>query len=550
MATHPTRDDIDLIDGHFYVDPHERYTWMRENAPVYFDAPNGVWGIASYAALLAMEKDPITFSNAGGIRPDTGPIPMMIDMDDPEHWKRRKLVNKGFTPRRVRDSEQKIRDVCDAIIDSVCERGECDFVNDIAAPLPMILIGDMLGVEPKDRGDLLRWSDDMLSALSGHDQEVAMVKAMEAMMGYTEFCTHAVAQRQEQATDDLMSLLVHAEVDGDKLSPDDILHESLLILIGGDETTRHVISGGVEQLMLNPDQRQILIDDPTKITVAVEEMLRWVTPIKNMCRTVTRDTEFMGQPMLAGQKCMLLFESANRDSTRFDRSVPLRRAAHSQRAPRVRFRCAFLSRAGTGPPRAQGDVRTTAVAHARHGVRHGFRVPAAPARQLRQRARIDAGPLRAEPATPEEHGVNNRELVEKLWIDLYNRDFDAVGAAFADDGEYTDMPTPADDVARGPEQIAARLRLGLEPLSGISHDIRVIVAEGDIVVTEHVEHWEWPSGERASLPFVSMHEARDGKLVRWWDYWDLATLMNSAPAWWVEHIMSESARIGLRDADG
>ncbi len=318
MATHPTRDDIDLIDGHFYVDPHERYTWMRENAPVYFDAPNGVWGIASYAALLAMEKDPTTFSNAGGIRPDTGPIPMMIDMDDPEHWKRRKLVNKGFTPRRVRDSEDKIRDVCDAIIDSVCEKGECDFVKDIAAPLPMILIGDMLGVEPKDRGDLLRWSDDMLSALSGHDQEVAMVKAMEAMMGYTEFCTHAVAQRQEQATDDLMSLLVHAEVDGDKLSPDDILHESLLILIGGDETTRHVISGGVEQLMLNPDQRQILIDDPGKITVAIEEMLRWVTPIKNMCRTVTRDTEFMGQQMVAGQKCMLLFESANRDSTRFD----------------------------------------------------------------------------------------------------------------------------------------------------------------------------------------------------------------------------------------
>jgi len=318
MATHPTRDDIDLIDGRFYVDPHERYTWMRENAPVYFDAPNGVWGIASYAALLAMEKDPTTFSNAGGIRPDTGPIPMMIDMDDPEHWKRRKLVNKGFTPRRVRDSEVKIRDVCDAIIDSVCEQGECDFVKDIAAPLPMILIGDMLGVEPKDRGDLLRWSDDMLSALSGHHQEVAMVKAMEAMMGYTEFCTHAVAQRQEQATDDLMSLLVHAEVDGDKLSPDDILHESLLILIGGDETTRHVISGGVEQLMLNPDQRQILIDDPGKITVAVEEMLRWVTPIKNMCRTVTHDTEFMGQQMVAGQKCMLLFESANRDSTRFD----------------------------------------------------------------------------------------------------------------------------------------------------------------------------------------------------------------------------------------
>ena len=97
-----------------------------------------------------------------------------------------------------------------------------------------------------------------------------------------------------------MSVLVHAEVDGDRLSPDDVLHESLLILVGGDETTRHVISGGIEQLLLHPDQRQLLVDDPAKITVAVEEMLRWVTPIKNMCRTVTHDTEFMGQPMTAG----------------------------------------------------------------------------------------------------------------------------------------------------------------------------------------------------------------------------------------------------------
>jgi ketosteroid isomerase-like protein len=143
----------------------------------------------------------------------------------------------------------------------------------------------------------------------------------------------------------------------------------------------------------------------------------------------------------------------------------------------------------------------------------------------------------------------NRELVERLWTTLYRRDFDGVGALFADDGEYTDMPTPAEDVARGPAQIAARLRLGLEPLAAISHEVRVLIAEGDTVVTEHVETWDWPSGEHAELPFVSVHEVRDGKLVRWWDYWDLATLMNNAPAWWVEHIMNESARVGLREAD-
>src|SRR4249920_282035 len=185
---------------------------MRANAPVYYDAPRNVWGLASYAAILAASKDPKTFSNAGGIRPDNGPIPMMIDMDDPEHWKRRKLVNRGFTPRRVRDSEQKIRDVADSIIDTVCERGECDFVKDIAAPLPMIMIGDMLGVEPEDRDDLLQWSDDMVSAQSGHATDEQYVKAMDAMAGYTEFCTHAVAQRQANPTDDLMSVLVHAEV--------------------------------------------------------------------------------------------------------------------------------------------------------------------------------------------------------------------------------------------------------------------------------------------------------------------------------------------------
>ena len=131
----------------------------------------------------------------------------------------------------------------------------------------------------------------------------------------------------------------------------------------------------------------------------------------------------------------------------------------------------------------------------------------------------------------------NRALVARFWDDLYRRDFERVGAYFTADGEYTDVPTPADDVARGPVEIAARLRLGLGPLAAIGHEVRRIVAEGDVVVTEHVELWEWPTGERARLPFVSVQEIRDGKLVRWWDYWDLQTLMAVAPGWWVEHVM-------------
>jgi cytochrome P450 family 142 subfamily A polypeptide 1 len=157
----------------------------------------------------------------------------------------------------------------------------------------------------------------MVSSQSGSATEAQYAAAMNAMIEYNTFCDHAIAQRRDNPTDDLMSVLVHAEVDGDRLPPDAVLHESLLILVGGDETTRHVISGGMEQLMLHPDQRQLLLDGPERITIAVEEMLRWVSPIKNMCRTLTRDTEFRGQPMREGQKVMLLFEAANFDEARF-----------------------------------------------------------------------------------------------------------------------------------------------------------------------------------------------------------------------------------------
>jgi len=131
----------------------------------------------------------------------------------------------------------------------------------------------------------------------------------------------------------------------------------------------------------------------------------------------------------------------------------------------------------------------------------------------------------------------NRAVVEQLWQDLYRRDFAAVGAHFHDDGTYTDVPTPPEDIAVGPAQIAARLELGLGPLERIEHDIGCIVAEGDRVVTEHVETWHWPSGESVPLPFVSVHELRDGRITRWSDYWDLQTLLGAAPQWWLDHIM-------------
>lgn len=315
MADHPTRDDIDLISGEFWGrNPHDAFTWMRANAPVYWDGR--AWGIAGYRGLKAVSKDAATFSNAEGIRPDAGAIPMMIDMDDPEHLRRRKLVNKGFTPRRVREREDEVRQVCDQIIDSVAEQGECDFVWDIAAPLPLIMIGNDLGVAPEDRDQLLTWSDAMLTGLTG--KEEAMGPAGDAFVGYTEYATGVIADRKANPRDDLMSVLCHAEVDGDRLDHDSLVHESLLILIGGDETTRHVISGGAYQVLADRSQWDRLRADPSKLTVGIEEMLRWVTPIKNMNRTATRDVEVGGQQVHEGDKVLLLYPSANRDETVFD----------------------------------------------------------------------------------------------------------------------------------------------------------------------------------------------------------------------------------------
>lgn len=325
MADHPTHPEIDLVSGEFYArEPHDLFAWMRANAPVYFDEANGVWGIARYADLKAAARDPATFSNAGGIRPTSGPMPMMIDMDDPDHLRRRKLVNRGFTPRQVRALEARIRAVCDEIIDAVCERGECDLVADVAAPLPLIMIGDALGVAPADRADLLRWSDDMVASQSNAASEEATLRAADAFAAYSAYAAAVIADRRARPpAEDLMSVLVHAEVDGDRLDDEELIWESLLILVGGDETTRHVISGGMEQLVRHPDQRERLAaslaaGETQPLERAVEEMLRWVTPIKNMARTVTRDVTFGGQRLEAGQKVLLLYPSANRDEEVFE----------------------------------------------------------------------------------------------------------------------------------------------------------------------------------------------------------------------------------------
>ena len=312
-----TKPDIDLTDGNFFAgDSRAAYRWMRAHEPVFRDR-NGLAAAASYQAVIESERQPELFSNAGGIRPDQPAMPMMIDMDDPAHLLRRKLVNAGFTRKRVKDKEESIGALCDALIDSVCERGECDFVRNLAAPLPMAVIGDMLGVLPEQREMFLKWSDDMVTFLSSEVSRDDFQISIDTFTAYTAFTMDMIAQRRKEPTDDLISVLIHSEVDGERMTDDEIVVETLLILIGGDETTRHTLSGGTEQLLRQPDQHTRLVNDLQLLPNAVEEMLRWTSPVKNMCRMLTADTDFHGTQLKQGEKIMLLFESANFDEMVF-----------------------------------------------------------------------------------------------------------------------------------------------------------------------------------------------------------------------------------------
>ena len=317
MHDHPVNPAIRLVDGAFYGDdPHESLRWMRENAPVYWDEAGQVWGITLYHDVLGLSKDPHTWRSTGGIRPDSPTMPYMIDMDDPDHKKRRGLVNKGFTPRRVAEREGRIREISIQLIERAKERGRFDFVKDVAAWLPLVLIGDMLGVDEADHAKLLEWSEAMILGTGATTME-RMLGAGAAFEEYVAYQRRVIADRRANPRDDLVSILVHAEIDGERLSDDELVMETLLILIGGDETTRHVLSGGMYQLLRNPDQCAAIARDPGRIPTAVEEMLRWVSPIQNMARTATRDVTLRGQRVCEGQKVILLYPSANRDAAVF-----------------------------------------------------------------------------------------------------------------------------------------------------------------------------------------------------------------------------------------
>ena len=310
-AGHPTRPDIRFLDPAFYADFDELTTWMRAEAPLYWDDETGIWGAASHELVSMMSREWRTFCSGQGSRPESS-VPSMINFDAPEHTKRRRLVGHGFTPRRVADHEPYLRKKVTELIDAVIDRGSCDVVADIATPLPMYMIGELMDLPESDHDTLLHWSD--LFATGG-DQIQAEV--IEAVVQWNEYIMGKVTERRNSDREDLVSLIVNAEWEGERLSDVDVMFETMLVLVGGDETTRHVISGGVAALLQNPDQLAKLRDDPALLPSAIEEMLRWATPVRNMNRTATRDIEVNGLTIRENDRVLLLYPSANRDEKVF-----------------------------------------------------------------------------------------------------------------------------------------------------------------------------------------------------------------------------------------
>jgi len=307
-----------LHDPNFHAgDPFPAFRRLRAEAPVYWHPTPGFWALTRHEDVVAVSRDPATFCSSRGILLSDIERPIMprqsiIYIDPPEHAKYRKLVQPAFSPGRLRELEARITTlVCDMVA-GIDAGGTTDFVEAFAAPLPLLVIADMLGVPGSDRGRFKRWSDAIIEAGTQPTPE-NMAQSVELL----EYFGSTLAERRARPGDDLLSVLVHSEIDGERLEEFDLLMFCMTLLVAGNETTRNLLSHGALALATYPDQRALLAGDPALIPRAVEEMLRWGSPIASFMRVATRDTELRGTPIREGDRLMLLYVSANRDEAVF-----------------------------------------------------------------------------------------------------------------------------------------------------------------------------------------------------------------------------------------
>ena len=328
--------EVSLLDSKSWDESMpEHLRWLRENDPVHWSEIDGLWVVSRYEDVSYVSKHQELFTSAEGVRP-TLPVKIgLIDEGEPRHGLLRNLINRGFTPRMVRLLEKDFREITTEAIDKIADKGTCDFVEDIAVPLPLLLIAAMIGIRREDRDDFHRWSDAMIAAEGRMDDPEVMARSTAAFVAYSEYVTKIIDERRASPRDDLVSILVGAKDGGAlttfdrermpdgsddhlELANNELIMLLVILLVAGNETTRNGLSGGMELLIDNPDQRQKLIDDPSLLNSAVEEMVRVVSPVHSFSRTILEDTELHGRKLRAGQKILMLYPSANRDATVFD----------------------------------------------------------------------------------------------------------------------------------------------------------------------------------------------------------------------------------------
>jgi cytochrome P450 len=333
-------DDIHLSDLDFWTRPLEEregaFATLREEQPVSFhEEPNleilpqgpGYWSLVRHAEILEASRKPEIFCSGKGSNIGDLPEPFleffgsMINMDDPRHARLRRLVSPGFTPRRVQEVEAGVHRLARRIVDDVCEKGACDFVTEIAARLPLEIICEMMGIPESQYRFVFDHTNVILGA--GDPEYVSEpAQIIPALLGagaaLSNLAQDLGRHRREHPDDSLTSALVNAEVDGERLSDAELGSFFVLLVVAGNETTRNAISHGMKALCDHPEQRAIWAADFDGVApTAVEEIVRWATPVIHFRRTATRDTEIAGQPIREGQKVVLWYCSANRDERVF-----------------------------------------------------------------------------------------------------------------------------------------------------------------------------------------------------------------------------------------
>ncbi|MDJ0850035.1 MAG: cytochrome P450 [Myxococcota bacterium] len=313
----------------------ERMRWLRDHAPLYWSELDQLWVVSRFADVEYVSKHQEIFTSGQGVRAGLDVKIGLIDEEEPRHGQLRKMINRGFTPRMVNLLAIRFRELTTRAIDAVADKGECDFVKSISVPLPLWIIASMMGIREQDYERFRQWSDAMIHAEGNQDDPAIVAAAAKAYVEYATYVTGVIQDRRENPQEDLVSILANAkdeglleeydedhskyEVAGADMSfaNDELIKLLVILLVAGNETTRNAISGGMQLLIENPDERQRLLANPGLLNSACEEMIRLTSPVHSFSRTVLQDTELHGQRIEAGQKVLMLYPSANRDERVF-----------------------------------------------------------------------------------------------------------------------------------------------------------------------------------------------------------------------------------------